>query len=87
MKKLGCYNKIKGGSEELECDSRRVGCASRRDEGFKAEGEACKPLPLLDGRVWQLENGTCIYEGWTFDLSEEEKKESSRAMGPVQRTS
>jgi hypothetical protein len=40
--------------EEPDCESRRVGCTSRGDEGFKAECEACRPLPLLDGKVQQL---------------------------------
>jgi hypothetical protein len=40
-----------------------VGCISKKKEGIKAKGEACIPLPLLDGRIQQLEDGACLYEG------------------------
>jgi hypothetical protein len=40
----------------------------------------------LDGGVWQLENGACIYESRTFNLSKKEQEEPSRIVGVVKRT-
>jgi hypothetical protein len=40
---------------------------------FKVEGRVHKPLPLLNGRVRQLEDGTCIYESQTSNLSKGEQ--------------
>jgi hypothetical protein len=39
----------------------------------------------LDGRVQQLENGACIYQSWTFNLSKKDQEEPSWIMGVVQR--
>jgi hypothetical protein len=49
--------------------------ASKGDEGIKAEGKVRTPLPLPDGGVQQLENGTCIYDNRASDLSKEEQEE------------
>ncbi len=56
---------------------KRSGYASGGDEGTKVEGEPRKLLPLPNGRVQQLEDGTCIYESRTFNLSKEEQEEPS----------
>ncbi len=74
-KNLTVVTRFGGSLEEPRWDSRIVGRVSRGNEGFKVEGEACKPLLLLDGRVRQLEDGACVYEGQTSNLLEEEKEE------------
>jgi hypothetical protein len=56
-------------SKKSWCGSRGVGYASKGNEGTKVKGETCKPLSLLDGGVQQLEDGTCIYESRTSNLS------------------
>ncbi len=40
----------------------------------------------MDGGVRQLEDGACIYESRTSNLSEKEQEEPSQAMGTIQRT-
>ncbi len=53
---------IKGGLKESHCGYWGVGYVSEGNVGAKQKGEAHKLLPLLNGRVWQLEHGACIYE-------------------------
>jgi hypothetical protein len=51
---------------------KEVGFLSERDEGIKVKGGTHRPLPPLDGRIQQPQNGVCFYEGRTPDLSKEE---------------
>jgi hypothetical protein len=50
------------GSKESWSGSRGVGYANKGNEHAKVKAETCKPLPLSDGGVRQLEDGTSIYE-------------------------
>ncbi len=84
IEKSDCYNKIWRGSIKPGCDSGRVRCASKGDEGFKAECRTRKPLPLPYGGVWQFEDGACIYGNQIFDLLEEEFEEPSQTMGVIE---
>jgi len=60
------------GSKKSWCGSRGVGYTDKGNEGVKVKGETHKLL--LDGGVQQLENGTCIYESQTFNLSKKEQE-------------
>jgi len=74
------------GSKESWCGSRGVRYTSKGNEGVKVKGKTRKPLPLLiDGGVRELEDGACIYESWTFNLSKKEQEEPSQVMGAVQK--
>lgn len=74
------------GLEESWCGSWGVGYDSKRNEGIKGKGEARKLLPLQNGKVQQLEDGACIYENQTFNLSIEEQEEPSGALGTIKGT-
>lgn len=75
--------RLGGGPKESWCGSWGVGYASEGNEGIKRKGKARIFLSLSNGRVRQLEDGTCIYESRTFNLSVEEQEEPSRAMGAI----
>jgi hypothetical protein len=52
--------------------SRGVGFLSEGDEGIEAKGGAHRPLLPLNGRIRQPQNGVCLHERRTFNLSKEE---------------
>ncbi len=85
-KNLVVVPRLGGGPKESWCGLRGVSYANRGNVGTKVEGKTCRPLPLSNGKVWQLEDGTCIYESQTSNLLEEEHKELSQAMEVVQGT-
>ncbi len=66
------------GSKEPWSAFGKVGCASRGDECFKAKDKAHNPLSLLDGGIWQFEDGTCLYEGQIFDLLKRSKRNHAK---------
>ncbi len=67
--------RLRGGPKESWCGSWRVGYAREGNEGAKGEDEAHRLLPLSNRRVRHFEDGTCIYESWTFNLLVEAQEE------------
>jgi hypothetical protein len=70
-KNLVVAARLGGGPKESWCGLRRVSYVNRGNVGIKVEGKTCRPLPLSNGKVRQLEDGTCIYESQTSNLLEE----------------
>ncbi len=63
--------RFRGGEAKSEHDSRRAKFLKEGNEDVEVEGGAHRSLPQQDGEIWQLQNGVCLHEIITLNLSKE----------------
>ncbi len=68
-KNLVVTTRFGGGAINFEHYKIKVGLFKKGNEGIEAKGGAHRSLPSLDGGIWQPQNGICLHEGKTPNLS------------------